>query len=807
MAFIIEDRVRDTSTSTGAGPTGFAVSGTAPTRYRTLSAVLAVNDTFPYAIIHQTLNEWELGLGTYTSANTFTRTTIYSSSNADAAVNFSAGVKDVFMAFPGTPGVATTIELGHPTDTTLSRSAAGKLAVEGSNVITEAGTTAQNIPVGSLLASPSASGPSSGTGSFAYRANGGFGGGFALEDGTGNIGFWCDTSGTFLRIGFGTGGGALTAALNLSASSFTFNGNAILTALTGQALDATLTALAAYNTNGLVTQTAADTFVGRTITGTASRISISNGNGVGGNPTIDIDAAYVGQSTITTLGTITTGVWNGTRIANANIAQMAAATIKGRAFGAGTGDQTDLTPAQASAVINGNATGSGNTNYTILASDGFVFTNAAFTAARTWTLPAANAVTAGRGFYLADAQGTLTQLNTLTIARAGSDTIDGATSIILDEAYDYVQLVSDGVSKWKVVAFNQVTLAAANNLIINGGMEVDQVHVGASFSIPDNVGTYIADMFGYYKFGAGTMNGQQVADAPAGLKNSIKATVTAADTSLAGSDTYVFFTNIEGYRIAKLGWGAAGAIPISLAFWVKANRTGTYSGAIRNSAGNRAYPFNFTVSVSGTWEFKTVVIPGDTTGTWLTTNGVGLVVGWCMAAVSTELGTANTWAASNFWGVTGSINGVAATSDFMNITGVVLVPGSSPPTAAQAFSFVKPFDVELALCQRYYEKAQAYANLPNAVAGAETQNISPMPSAQYGVRIITFFRVSKRTVPTMTWYSTDTGASGKVSDGVVGDVNAVTANVSENSASFGATMTSAGTLINFKWAWQADARM
>src|SRR5207253_4877446 len=61
-----------------------------------------------------------------------------------------------------------------------------------------------------------------------------------------------------------------------------------------QTLDATLTALAAYNTNGLLTQTSADTFTGRTVTGTSNRISVSNGNGVSGNPTIDIDANYVG---------------------------------------------------------------------------------------------------------------------------------------------------------------------------------------------------------------------------------------------------------------------------------------------------------------------------------------------------------------------------------------------------------------------------------------------------------------------------------------------------------------------------------
>ena len=95
MAFITADRVRDTSTTAGSG--SFSVSGTAPTGYRTFSAVLSVSDTFYYSIQHQTLNEWEVGLGTYSSANTFARTTIYSSSNAGSVVTFSAGTKDVFI--------------------------------------------------------------------------------------------------------------------------------------------------------------------------------------------------------------------------------------------------------------------------------------------------------------------------------------------------------------------------------------------------------------------------------------------------------------------------------------------------------------------------------------------------------------------------------------------------------------------------------------------------------------------------------------------------------------------------------------
>jgi hypothetical protein len=123
MAFITADRVRDTSTTAGSG--AFSVSGTAPTGYRTFSAVLSVSDTFYYSIQHQTLNEWEVGLGTYSSANTFARTTIYSSSNAGSAVTFSAGTKDVFITMaaarsPQLNASGNVTALGTPVSATLT---------------------------------------------------------------------------------------------------------------------------------------------------------------------------------------------------------------------------------------------------------------------------------------------------------------------------------------------------------------------------------------------------------------------------------------------------------------------------------------------------------------------------------------------------------------------------------------------------------------------------------------------------------------------------------------------------------------
>lgn len=119
----------------------------------------------------------------------------------------------------------------------------------------------------------------------------------------------------FTNPGDFTGGGAVSSVFGRTGAVVALVGDY---AAFYQPLDSTLTALAAYNTNGLLTQTAADTFTGRTITGTADKITVTNGNGVSGNPTLDIAATYIGQATITTLGTITTGVWTGTDIAVAD---------------------------------------------------------------------------------------------------------------------------------------------------------------------------------------------------------------------------------------------------------------------------------------------------------------------------------------------------------------------------------------------------------------------------------------------------------------------------------------------------------
>lgn len=96
MALITADRVKAATSAPGTGN----VTLTNVTGYEWFSTVMTVGDTCYYTIADQTGANWEVGLGTYSAANTLTRTTVFDSSNANALVNFSSGSQDVFITFP-----------------------------------------------------------------------------------------------------------------------------------------------------------------------------------------------------------------------------------------------------------------------------------------------------------------------------------------------------------------------------------------------------------------------------------------------------------------------------------------------------------------------------------------------------------------------------------------------------------------------------------------------------------------------------------------------------------------------------------
>jgi hypothetical protein len=240
------------------------------------------------------------------------------------------------------------------------------------------------------------------------------------------------------------------------------------------------------------------------------------------------------------------------------------------------------------------------------------------------------------------------------------------------------------------------------NRIINGAMVIDQRNAGASVTVSGGP-TYTVDRWKAWTITGGTATVQQSSTTPTGSTNSLLWTVTGTDSSLAAGDYYLLAQYIEGYNTADLNWGATAASagktasPITVSFWVRSSVTGTFSGVVSNNGQSRSYPFTYTINSANTWEYKTATIPGDTSGTWETTNSTGIQLYFCLGVGSTYTGTANAWAGTVYLGATGQTNLMATNGATFYITGVQLEKGST----ATSFDY-RPYGTELYLCQRYY---------------------------------------------------------------------------------------------------------
>ena len=245
---------------------------------------------------------------------------------------------------------------------------------------------------------------------------------------------------------------------------------------------------------------------------------------------------------------------------------------------------------------------------------------------------------------------------------------------------------SDGVSSSGLYGFK--------NRIYNGQMQIDQRNAGAAVV---SAAGYTLDRWILAISSTGTVNVQQDSTAPAGFTKSLKVTVTATDT-ISGTEYVAVRQKIEGYNIADLGWGTANAQTVTLSFWVRSSITGTFGGVFTNSAQNRIYTYTYTISSADTFEYKTVTITGDTTGTWQTTNSTGIDLWFSLGVGSTYSGTAGSWSSSFALSATGATSIMATNGATFYITGVQLEKGST----ATSFDY-RPYGTELQLCQRYYQ--------------------------------------------------------------------------------------------------------
>lgn len=298
-----------------------------------------------------------------------------------------------------------------------------------------------------------------------------------------------------------------------------------------------------------------------------------------------------------------------------------------------------------------------------------------------------------------------------------------------------LELQANGVTKAKVTSSgltdssgNAYGLSKTNgmyrNLIINGDMQIAQR--GTSVSGITSSGYNTCDRWRIGISNGGTWTQSQDTDVPTGegFGSSLKMQCTTANASLASGDQLSLHQRFEGQNLQHLKKGTANAESFTLSFWVKSNKTGTYTVEFYDYDNTRNIAKTYTIDSANTWEKKTLTYVGDTSGALTNDNALSLACFiWLCAGTGFSSGTLQT-----SWGAASSPNRVSpsqvnladSTSNYINITGLQLEVGSG----ASDFEHL-PYDVQLARCQRYYYKWNTSSS-NNWVAWAMAANTTNM---------------------------------------------------------------------------------
>ncbi|HEX3412889.1 MAG TPA: hypothetical protein VHT00_14310 [Stellaceae bacterium] len=255
---------------------------------------------------------------------------------------------------------------------------------------------------------------------------------------------------------------------------------------------------------------------------------------------------------------------------------------------------------------------------------------------------------------------------------------------------------------------------AYNGLQINGNNEVSQQN--AQTWVPLTGATYVTDQWygGFVRAGGG-LQGAQYAIGPTGTTMALQSTAVIP-AGFAAGDYVLAQTRIEGYRCKKLGWGTTYAVPVTISFWLYCGVAGTVTMGIRNNASNRTFLKDFVCAAA--WNFCQVTVPPDTTGVWEIGNLAGMLINFSFGAGSSWQGVNGVWQAGGFMGTPATSQNffAGAVGATIHITGLHVVAGSEGPTYDRLAHIMRPYDQELALCQRYYFKALQLARFAAAAA-------------------------------------------------------------------------------------------
>ena len=303
------------------------------------------------------------------------------------------------------------------------------------------------------------------------------------------------------------------------------------------------------------------------------------------------------------------------------------------------------------------------------------------------------------------------------------------------------------------------------NLVINGAMQVAQRGTSFNPQGTNNGEGYTVDRFAWVRreeTGSGfTFDATitQDADSPSGLDKSLKVVADTTQSSLSGSENALITTKFEGQDLQRFGWGATGANAVTLSFWVKSNKTGTYCVQTRYNQNTDSGLFEYNVSTSGTWEYKTITIPANTSVSFNSNNTLEMEVMFHLAAGPSDIASASSSTGTNYFRVTSNqVNFFDAASNYWQITGVQLEVGDT----ATPFEH-RSYGDEIQRCMRFYEKQTGLQSCEQGIVARTTTTREHVEK----------WAVVKRATPTVTFstqgyycYSTgtiDTGTGTGVS--------------------------------------------
>ncbi|RJQ24610.1 hypothetical protein C4577_07515 [Candidatus Parcubacteria bacterium] len=289
------------------------------------------------------------------------------------------------------------------------------------------------------------------------------------------------------------------------------------------------------------------------------------------------------------------------------------------------------------------------------------------------------------------------------------------------------------------------------NTIINGDFDIWQR--GTSFAA---AGGYMADRWVYGSVGVGVATVSRSTTIPTVAQSgklsnySFKVDCTTIDASIGASDVYHIYQIVEGYN-----WKNFAQKSVTVSFWVRSTKTGTFCVALRNGGADRSCVIEYTISTSDTWERKTVTFPASpSAGTWDYTNGVGVQLLFVIAAGSNYHTTADAWQTGNYEATANQVNGMDSTSNDFYLSQVQLEVGDT----ATDFE-IRDFETELAMCQRYYRKSYETETVPATatVVGSAGVAISGASTAATVVHVN--WQSAMRTTPTISYWDMSGNAS------------------------------------------------